>query len=790
MKKDFSRKLAVQLIPVVLMALIQTGCNVSSAPGPVPEAGGVTPTQVSGYALPSSIEAIPTESSQSIQAKKQNSSFISKMSNVGTIKQKTISDFDSDEVRLKINEESLEHFDIVDGVLQALNQTKYADPKNINQGPYAALVKFEDDEGSPELEKWIVDSSMIVENGKTINLIKAWIDEDDELASVEFKIFEAANAENKYGKWQFDAKINRKDSQKVGYFSAKIDIDESNRSIVLINAKDLGDEGSYGVKGKLILSDDSGQGIIQYPEHNYNEEDNTVTFYDKVTRYAYDQNHLLIDNRSVDSQLSSRSCKDRNQYQDLFLDYNVYDSNGMNIRKSKTYGFSVKLPGSVDSPDKYYWYGAWNGRHGLHGHNEMISLPVGTILQSEDRELPSKEYFFGASYDGHLKKYSYRESSLEEIKGHTFESHHHENFSFVFSSESGGWHKCTGAQNEWDCSSVGSEAFDFNSLKPDAILKRESGFNGHINGVSMELSINESGSGFAGVVPNDGDTAWGWMGHPLFLKYDGIDFHSYSYLFTDLDRWRYELGESSVYELDNYRYELRAHDLKFVVEHNSGDFTVSREIEEVILPNQQAELLASVDFRDRHDSSKTYTFDYLSMGMLDSDSNPVTQGLWDLEGSDGNRYSWSYATEEQPWEKVSFLKDMNGEFVFLDKAIYFAPFDIDGKNMSFIGFDGHLIGMPNFWEMLRDSDGELTPEIQSKIVNLPAGEYLDREDSNISYKIKPRHGYRLLHKVELDDCLVSIEGELDFEGVPSSVDPQVGPVPANVILKVIEGVFL
>lgn len=233
--------------------------------------------------------------------------------------------------------------------------------------------------------------------------------------------------------------------------------------------------------------------------------------------------------------------------------------------------------------------------------------------------------------------------------------------------------------------------------------------------------------------------------------------------------------------------------MKFILDYDPNGpvpFGVTREIEEVILPGEQAELLSNITFQDRFNEELSYTFDFLSMGMMDQQGDLVTQGLWHLLGSDGKEYSWSYANEESPWNRVSFLKDMEGKFVFLDKAVYFAPFEINGKSMSFLGYDGHVFGLPDFWKMLRESEGLLTEEMRSQIVNIPVGEYVDREDAGIVYKIKPRHGYRILDNVSLNDCLAEIEGSLDLSGIPAFQDPEIGPLPQNVLLKVIEGEFL
>lgn len=118
-----------------------------------------------------------------------------------------------------VNEPTLEQFEIIETILDAMAQTHYADSDNINAGPYKAMVAFQDEQNGVEtkmLEPWVVQSDLISEGGQTVNRVRVWIEENTDgmvrIIKAEVKIYEAAtkNADGSYA----DYGVRRMDHQR------------------------------------------------------------------------------------------------------------------------------------------------------------------------------------------------------------------------------------------------------------------------------------------------------------------------------------------------------------------------------------------------------------------------------------------------------------------------------------------------------------------------------------------------------------------------------------------------
>ena len=77
-------------------------------------------------------------------------------------------DYSKAETRKYVEEHALEQFANLESVLNALSQTNYAD--EIGNGPYKAMVAFQDDEqgnSKKSLEAWVVQSDEMTDDSGT-----------------------------------------------------------------------------------------------------------------------------------------------------------------------------------------------------------------------------------------------------------------------------------------------------------------------------------------------------------------------------------------------------------------------------------------------------------------------------------------------------------------------------------------------------------------------------------------------------------------------------------------------
>lgn len=178
-------------------------------------------TVSTGFAVPTEISAVPPNSSASL--KTAITVLNAAATDAGT-------DYSNAVTTKYVEEQTLEQFDIIEQIMQALAQTHYADATNINQGPYKAMIAWQDENNGVEtktLEPWVVDSALITENGQTVNRVRVWIEEVNNgtpsVVKAEFKITAAATqlsdgSFRDFGAWTLHAKM---DDLGAEYFSAE-----------------------------------------------------------------------------------------------------------------------------------------------------------------------------------------------------------------------------------------------------------------------------------------------------------------------------------------------------------------------------------------------------------------------------------------------------------------------------------------------------------------------------------------------------------------------------------------
>ena len=180
------------------VALALSGCGGGGSSAGLPTNGdGETLSQVAtGFSLPTEISAVPASGSGSVASSMRSLGGSLRSLARAATDLADDSDYNTAQTRKYVEERSLEQFEIIEQIMNAIAQTNYADEENINADPYTAIVAWTDNQDGQDvktLQPWVVESRMIVENGQDVNKLRAWIEEvdengDKELIKAEFKI--------------------------------------------------------------------------------------------------------------------------------------------------------------------------------------------------------------------------------------------------------------------------------------------------------------------------------------------------------------------------------------------------------------------------------------------------------------------------------------------------------------------------------------------------------------------------------------------------------------------------
>lgn len=741
-----------------------TGCLSSKLTNSIPvlskndsSGGNVENIITKGFSLPSSIETVPSNSSTEQNALRVVSSGslidsqpTTAISKLESNTEKT--DMEKDTFSMRIWEKDLDQFQIIDQLLSALKQTRYEDSAFLNKGPYAALIRWEEDN---KIEKWIVDSKIVTVNGRIANQVDFWIDNKDGLIEARFNIFAAATDLSRYGEWTAQAKMYTADKNLRGQFAANTMMNENGQAVIRVHHENMGGDQDYKFRGKLVLKDDNGSGIFDNGE--------------KIFNYAYNNQHLLIKKDDLEI-----TCKNRNIYEDLTLDYNVYNSDGANINRVKKFGFPLKLQGE-EASNKYYYYGAYHNRHGLYTNNNESVPAEGSILLRSDNNKKEKFSFYGR-HRGYLSKKIISEAKPTDIMFQILATQIHENFSIRYNAQENKFFRCE-VNNQIAC----KQELDINALKSDSKLKKQVrlyGWNGQVDPQFLKAM--------------DGESFWVSIDQPLYLEFDGNQWSQWSYEFPENSQeWLPKFMTKSPYSFSKSQtYFIQAQDfgyqMEVLVDNDLTTLSLKQYNEHVILPGAEAAMAGKLLFNNKWEKQE-YTFDAESLDLINGEGSKVTEGKWDLLGSDGETYQWVYGeSSNDNYAFVDYLMDEKGDFVFLDESIYFSPFELAGKMMTSLGYDGHMRGLPDFYRLFRDSNGELTDEIKQKITNIPFGLYSDRENSDIKYFIKPIRGIRLLSVVSPESCTVQSSLNISLDNQDGFQEFKLSDYPES-DLKVVEG---
>jgi len=560
-----------------------------------------------------------------------------------------------------VDEQALSQFSTFNTIFKALGETHYADPENVNQGPYGAMVTWSEDHGGTsngkQLIPWVVDSKMTKDaSGKDVNQVKVWMqqqmgDEQMHLIKVELDIYEAPTQRadgsySDYGVWTINAKF---DENAIGYFAASCERDANGLSVIMLHDRDpKGGGGGPGsgipqfqeTKGILKRSEVTGYGVISFPDYSACHSPDCQPDSTTVT-YAYNANHVALKKGSDDV-----VYKDRVSAVDVVHRYGLYDATtGDDVTKSHSFGFPIKY---VDDAGLQHWgyYGAWQGRHQL-GYDGMNSIPAGKTVTRADLppNAPAQSFTTSEAYTGTLVKRTLVPGDIQGIKGIVVQTWVNKNFQLGYdgsdwlSCPSGSWldlqHQGGPVCANGPGSNLGEPTVftDFNSLvlnpndmQQQVMINHPPQCDGPCpQNQQPEMLVYVAGVGFfntdwmpspgsqsqptptTAFVPQIGDQLWVNIGGPIYISYNGASFVKKTVLSQNQNSFmpNFDPAGDVPFTLDpSFEYYFNTPGVNYVVKAAGASYDVKVELQSVANPlNASTFVAAGTIFRQQWDNS-------------------------------------------------------------------------------------------------------------------------------------------------------------------------------------------
>ncbi|MCG3114213.1 MAG: hypothetical protein LLH30_00875 [Candidatus Manganitrophus sp. SA1] len=688
-------------------------------------------SQSPGFEAPTEISAVPTNLSGSVGGVTKPG-LRSKLSALKQAATDPNTDYSKAATRKYVNEHTLEQFDIIEEVLAALAQTNYADEANVNQGPYKAMVSFQDEQNGVQtksLEPWVVDSAMIQESGQDVNRIRVWIEEDDinRLIKAEFKIYQSATRRedgsySDYGVWKLNVKFG---DSPDSFFAADASIDANGRSVIRINERqtESTDAPPHEMKAIMNRSETDGYGKVMFPdwESCHQPDCNPAPV---VAKYAYNATHLAIQKAEDPVQF-----KDRTSVNEMTHRYGLFDATtGQDIMKTKSFGFPVEYTDS-QGRRRFAYYGAWQGRHSL--WSDGGTVPQGTTVTRQDRgpQQNPESYTVSAPFVGTLTKRTAVAADINDIKGIAVETWVNSNFElrYLASGPSGaGWYECQHNidPNTGFFTSVCDTPFTaFDSLIVGANDNRKFVNINQCNGCDANnpptnyvyLADGPSGAGFyVGTfdpnngrttatstlyTPTDNDFLWVNIGGSIYIMYNGGSWVEKTLSGFDEETWTPEFDPNGdkPYDLPMDReFYINSRGANYIVKRVSAGYDVKIEIQTTANPLNAATFVpagtvfkspwnpegeSTFEFVTDSSSPKFMKLVYKTIGQQDQNATPApsvgdvaTRGYWGLMAYNSNgqstniQFNWDYPREGDLWGSQQYL--MSGSnYVLLSDPI-------------------------------------------------------------------------------------------------------------------------
>lgn len=308
-----------------------------------------------------------------------------------------------------------EAFSVIGQVMSALKQTQYWDESVLNQGPYQAMIGWDDEQMGQEIkqiQKWTIDASYdgdganpYADNG--VFTVKVWVPDDenpDEYIKALFTIYAGATTDETtgevtdFGIWDMNVKFDDTGSE---FFVATARV-ESGRSILKLTSQEThevggpgggGSEIDFSMKAYLSRSADGSDGFgkVFIPTFdamacgggNGPPTNPADCISNKYMPYAFNDQYLELGidanaDNDTDDQGDSEKILDRTEQAEITHRYGVFYAEtdaanditaGDNIQKHKTFGFPVFADVTENGQTfrRFGFYGSWRGEHNLWG---------------------------------------------------------------------------------------------------------------------------------------------------------------------------------------------------------------------------------------------------------------------------------------------------------------------------------------------------------------------------------------------------------------------------------------
>ncbi|MEW5756601.1 MAG: hypothetical protein AB1810_09880 [Pseudomonadota bacterium] len=642
-----------------MLALAACGGGGSPSDGAQTNTDGEVLSSLStGYTLPSEISAVPTDNSGSGAAlNRAFSSHLRAWARAAADLPAT-TDYAKAQTRKYVEERELEQFDIIEQVLGAVAQTNYADAAVVNQGPYTAMITWVEDRDGREIktiEPWVVDSRMIVENGKDVNRVLVWIEEPDEnnpgamrMVKAEFKIYAAATVNSDgsfadYGDWDLNVKFNDSGSD---YFVASSRVSGGQTTVKVHESHTESGGGGggsfvYEMKGVLVRAAATGYGKVAYPDF-----DGCMSWpctpSTKNASYAYNSGYLAV---QVDGD-SAPTYKDRDPANavEMTRRYGLFYANadqangivaGDDVQKHKSFGFPIRYTDQFGAT-RHAYYGAWQGRHEIWNGD---GLNAGDTVTRNDHgpQQTAQTYVASNTFNGTLTKRTLVDGDLSDIQDIVVETWINKNFNLRWdasaNSGAGAWMSCTGyidwvdniCRDHQTHADVGFSMFaDFASLQMSSTDRKHVSISrwdsiAMMNRDYVYLTAGQDGASSDGFyaaqhgsmgkleavqpleayTPVDGDQVWVNIGGSIYIQYTGTGWVQKELIDFDQSTWTPTFGtnDQTFTPEVGREYYINNKGTNFVVKRKSNtgtdatDYEVKIELQSAANPVSVASIL-------------------------------------------------------------------------------------------------------------------------------------------------------------------------------------------------------
>lgn len=352
------------LASAVALSLIAAGCGGSSS-------SGGSGAEIAGLAGPEALSILTVNEGQVAPAQPGG---LAPGAGVGDFPESA--DYFQDEQVRRVWDPAMRGLELVNLILNAAGQTRYADL--VNADPYLALVDTESSEGgdgnqsaaanATSFETWIVRSSRA--SNQAAQLAHIWVPPyagaaEPEWTQVELRVTEAASEERPFGEFvlSFANVIDGEDVADSDSSGVLLTLDGFEGQMGFsffeaegdVNAVPQVGDSAYGQRLAVSMSEDQASGSVRIvTEERYDFGQGDSGLLSESYLLSYDDNEVL---KALEG--DAPVCYSRNEYSERAMRYDLYHADGENIgqRVDVNGGFNVRTESGAYGHASYW--GLW-----------------------------------------------------------------------------------------------------------------------------------------------------------------------------------------------------------------------------------------------------------------------------------------------------------------------------------------------------------------------------------------------------------------------------------------------